>query len=63
MPYKDKEVKKQYMKQYRQDHKEEIEARKNKQIECSCGGHYLEKHKARHMRTLIHQNWLEALAK
>jgi hypothetical protein len=63
MPYKDKEVKKQYMKQYRQDHKEEIRTQKNKKTNCDCGGRYAENHKARHMRTLIHQNWLEALAK
>ena len=89
MPYKDKEDKKQYMKQYRennadkireskkqyrennadkiresnkqyrQDHKEEIRIRKNRKTNCDCGGKYIEKHKARHMRTSIHQDWIQ----
>ncbi len=58
MPHKDSEVTKQYMKQYRQEHKEEIQAQQNKKIECSCGGKYTQKHKARHNRTRIHQNWV-----
>ena len=61
MPHKDSEVRKQYMKQYRQDHKEEIRIQKNKKTECSCGGHYLEKSKARHMRTLKHQDFINNL--
>ena len=53
MPYKDKEAKREYARQYRQDHKEE----RNKKSDCPCGGKYVEKSKARHMRTLIHQKW------
>lgn len=57
MPHKDTEARKQYAKQYRQDHKEERYAEKTKQVKCECGGNYLICHKARHFRTKLHQSF------
>ncbi len=58
MPYKDPQREKDFQRQYRQDHKEE----RNSKTECSCGGSFSSKHKAKHYRTDMHQAY-EALAK
>ena len=58
MPYKDTQREKAFQRQYRQDHKEEHNAK----TECGCGGIFASKHKAKHYRTNMHQSY-EAIAK
>ena len=58
MPYKDPQREKEFQKQYKQDHKEE----RNAKTECGCGGIFASKHKAKHYRTDRHQAY-ETLAK
>lgn len=45
--------------QYRQDHKEEINTKRSIQINCQCGGSYTLRHKARHFKTDKHQQHLQ----
>ena len=47
-----------YQKQYKQDHKEE----RNAKTVCGCGGSFSSKSRAKHYRTDMHQAY-EALAK
>jgi hypothetical protein len=47
-----------YQKQYKQDHKEE----RNAKTVCGCGGSFSSKSRAKHYRTDIHQAY-ETLAK
>jgi hypothetical protein len=42
-------------KQWRETNKEKISI----QIQCQCGGHYLQKGKDRHFGTKLHQQWLK----
>ena len=67
---------KQKDKEYRDNHKEEIKIRdkkyreanldkihafKNKKTDCPCGGSYTHCHKALHLRTIKHQNYIKSL--
>jgi len=45
-------------KKYREEHKEEINALKKIKHICECGGKYTKTHKAYHMKTKKHQDWL-----
>ena len=56
MPYTQKD--KEYQKQYKQDHKEE----RNAKTACCCGGSFTLKHRAKHYRTNKHQAY-EAYSK
>jgi hypothetical protein len=58
MPYKDPQREKEFQKQYKQDHKEE----RNAKTVCGCGGSFSSKSRASHFRTDKHQAF-EALAK
>jgi hypothetical protein len=49
---------KQYHDQYRQDNKEKIKERKSKLFICNCGKVINYEHKARHLRTNIHNSSL-----
>jgi hypothetical protein len=49
-----KQSDKQYGKQYRIDHKEGLE----KKYDCPCGGRYTHEHKARHLKTEWHYNYI-----
>ena len=48
-----------YKKQYYQDNRDEILAKKKKKFECSCGGRYAYCDKAKHFKTNKHKRWLE----
>ena len=41
---------------YRQEHYETV----NQQIQCECGGHYVHRAKARHLRTTKHQHFVNS---
>ena len=43
---------------YHQENKEAISKKRGVQISCDCGGCYTLRHKARHLKTAIHQNYL-----
>ena len=58
MPYKDPQREKEFQKQYKQDHKEE----RNAKTACGCGGSFSSKSRASHYRTDKHQVY-ETLAK
>lgn len=53
-----KEQFKEHNKQYREEHKEQIQLQKKQKIDCECGGKYTHCHKARHLRTQLHQKYL-----
>ena len=53
-----KETKLEQNRQYREKHKEEINTRRSVKVECECGGRYTLSHKAEHMKTKHHQNYL-----
>ena len=54
MPFKDPLARQEYNKQYRQDHKQEINDKRLVSVECSCGHSYTLKHKTRHEKTAFH---------
>jgi hypothetical protein len=53
---------KQYQDQYRQDNKEKIKDRKSKLFICNCGKVINYDHKARHLRTNIHNSSLATIS-
>ena len=53
-----KEARAEFQKQYKQDHKEE----RNAKTSCGCGGSFSSKSRAKHYRTDMHQVY-ETLAK
>jgi hypothetical protein len=54
MPLKDPQARQEYNKQYRQDHKQEIDDKRGISVECVCGHNYILKHKTRHEKTAFH---------
>ena len=52
--YNDLEYRRQYLKQYGIDNRETI----NKKYNCSCGGRYTTKYKAKHYKSLKHQAYI-----
>ena len=51
--------KKNYMPNYYQKNREEINKRKSEKIECECGEYYTHNHRARHMKTEKHMKLME----
>jgi len=49
------------LKEYREEHKEEIKTKKIVPISCSCGSIYQKDYKARHERSFKHKKYLENL--
>lgn len=45
---------------YREKNNEKIKAHKSQKCECICGGHYIHCHKARHLRTKKHQDYINS---
>jgi len=48
-------------KNYREANLDKIHAFKNKKTDCPCGGSYTHSHKALHLRTIKHQNYIKSL--
>ena len=48
-------------KKYREANLDKIHALNNKKTDCPCGGSYTHCHKALHLRTLKHQNYIKSL--
>jgi len=48
---------------YREKNKERIKAKKSKKYNCECGGKYTHDHKAEHLRSKKHQEYLKSLNK
>jgi len=40
-------------------HRDEINTRRNNVEKCECGGNWSITHKARHLTSLKHQNWIK----
>ena len=53
------EKKKEFDAKYYQNNKEKINARKNEKIDCDCGSIFRRGEKARHLRTKIHQKFIQ----
>ena len=51
------EYKKEQDRIYREEHAEEIKARKNQKFTCECGGKYTNSHKQSHLKTTKHKEW------
>jgi hypothetical protein len=59
---KDNKVKKKQIdKDYREKNKEAIKEFKNKKTDCECGGKYTHCHKALHLRSVRHQNYVNSI--
>ena len=43
---------------YRDTHKEELKEKRNMKCQCECGKIYTHNNKARHLKSLYHQNFL-----
>jgi hypothetical protein len=52
-----------YNKQYRKEHKEQIRELRTEKHDCICGGRFTIQHKARHSRSIKHQQYLDTLGK
>ena len=44
--------------EYRAKHKKELNAKAKQKYQCECGGRYIKTHKARHLRTKKHQDFI-----
>ena len=53
-----KEFAKLKYKQYYNENHEQVLAKKNEKFSCECGGKYTSSHKALHMKTIKHQNFI-----
>tara|TARA_R110002153_G_scaffold173363_1_gene326088 strand:+ start:548 stop:1027 length:480 start_codon:yes stop_codon:yes gene_type:complete len=51
---------KQHYQQYYIDNKETITEYKNQKHNCECGATYTNRHKARHIKTIKHQNYINS---
>ena len=47
-----------YLKEYRQNNRQILYEKRNKKYECSCGGRYIHKNRARHMGSKMHKKWI-----
>jgi hypothetical protein len=56
-----KETIKQKMIQYREDNKETIKQKKNEIHNCACGTKYTRANKARHLKTIKHQQYINSI--
>jgi len=57
------ELSKQLNKEYREKHKERINAYRSKETDCECGLTYTPRHKARHFKTKQHQDRMKGIIK
>ena len=48
-------------KEYREDNKEELKAKKKENFNCECGGTYIRTHKSRHLKSKKHINYVNGL--
>ena len=46
-----------YNKTYRLKYKDQISIYQNKKFNCDCGGQYTTSHKARHYKSILHNDW------
>jgi hypothetical protein len=49
---------KEYQKQYQEEHKDKIRAKRYARVKCECGGHHTFQHTARHMKTTKHMAYI-----
>ena len=50
---------KEYDREYRDKHKEQIKERRTKKCLCGCGKEYAQWNKSAHQKSIFHQNWLK----
>ena len=55
-----KEQKIDYQSKYRENNKLKIAEHQSHKVDCECGGKYTQCHKARHLRTIMHCQYLES---
>jgi len=51
------------MKEYQEQHKDELRAKANEKIDCECGGRYTRRNKSTHMKSKKHLNYVNNLSK
>lgn len=56
---KNKEEKLKKMKEYRESHKEKINAKANEKVACVCGGRYTVRNKSTHLKSKKHVSYVE----
>ena len=49
------------MKEYQENHKEELNDKYNKKHNCECGGRYTHRNKSTHLKSKKHNTYLESL--
>ena len=50
-----------HQKEYKQQNKEKIQQQQNEKFTCICGSRYTYTHKLRHLKTLLHINYIKTL--
>ena len=50
---------KEFFKIYNEKNKDTINAKRNQEMICECGGHYTLRHKARHFKTIKHIKFID----
>jgi hypothetical protein len=57
------EANKDHLKEYHKQHYEANKDKINEKCDCECGARFLNRHKARHSKTIKHQRYLDTLGK
>jgi len=56
-----KELEKEYKQKYYEANREQINIKRNENLDCECGAKYTKRNKARHIKTTKHKNYINNL--